>query len=86
MLKAVLSQGQIRPLEPLPSDWHDGQPLRIDKVDDGDVATEDIDRDFAVLASLCESSDPADEEQLERALEEQQQFNRHPSRTIIVAG
>ena len=31
---------------------------------------EEIDRDFAVLAALCESSEPAAEEQLECALQE----------------
>jgi hypothetical protein len=31
---------------------------------------EEIDREFAVLATLCETSEPVDEEQLERALQE----------------
>lgn len=70
MLKAVVSRGGIRPLEPLPADWQEGQPLRVDKLDDYDMPVEEIDRDFAVLASLCETSEPADEEQLERALNE----------------
>jgi hypothetical protein len=68
MVKAIVSQGQIHALEPLPADWPEGQPLRVDKVDDGEPATEAIDRDFAVLARLCETSEPTDEEQLERAL------------------
>ena len=70
MVKAVISQGEIRPLEPLPADWHEGQPLRIEKADDGEPALEEIDRDFAVLASLCQASEPADEARLERALQE----------------
>lgn len=69
MLKAVVSRGEIRPLEPLPADWQEGQPLRVEKVDDGEMPVEEIDRDFAVLATLCETSEPADEEQLERALQ-----------------
>jgi hypothetical protein len=82
MVKAVVSRGGIRPLEPLPPDWQDGQPLRVEKADDGDVPVEEIDRDFAVLASLCETSEPADEEQLERALQEaraqaKEQVRRH---------
>jgi hypothetical protein len=31
---------------------------------------EEIDRDFADLAALCDSSEPAEEEQLERTLQE----------------
>jgi len=82
MLKAVVSRGEIRPLEPLPADWQEGQPLRVEKADDGETPIEEIDRDFAVLASLCAASEPADEEQLERALQEAQrqakeQVRRH---------
>jgi hypothetical protein len=70
MLKAIVSHGEIHPLEPLPADWQDGQRLRIEKSDDDETPIEDIDRDFAILATLCESSEPAEEEQLERALQE----------------
>jgi hypothetical protein len=69
MVRAVVSGGEIRPLDPLPSDWQEGQSLRVEKAEDGEPSVADIDRDFAVLASLCESSDPADEERLERALQ-----------------
>ncbi len=82
MVKAVVCRGEIRPLEPLPVDWREGQPLRVEKADDSETPVEDIDRDFAVLASLCEASDPADEEQMERALQEahrqaKEQVRRH---------
>jgi hypothetical protein len=70
MLKAIVSRGEIRPLEPLPPDWQEGQQLRIEKADDGDTPVEEIDRDFAVLAALCAASEPAEEEQLECALQE----------------
>ncbi len=70
MLKAVVSRGEIRPLEPLPADWCEGQPLRVEKADDGEVPVDEIDRDFAVLANLCWDSEPADEDQLDRALHE----------------
>ena len=70
MLKAIVSRGEIRPLEPLPADWQEGQPLRVEKADDGETSLDEIDRDFAMLASLCQDSEPADEEQLERALAE----------------
>ena len=68
MVKAVVSRGEIRPLEPLPADWQEGQPLRVEKADGDETPVEEIDRDFAVLASLCAASEPANEDQLERAL------------------
>ena len=34
------------------------------------MPVEEIDRDFAVLASLCSESEPANEDQLDRALHE----------------
>ena len=67
MVKAVVSRGEIRPLEPLPVDWQEGQPLRVEKADEPETPVEEIDRDFAVLAAMCES---ADEEKLDRALQE----------------
>jgi hypothetical protein len=70
MLKAVMSHGEIRLLEPVPADWPEGQPLRIEKAEESEATIEEIDRDFAVLAHLCADSDPADEELLERALQE----------------
>ena len=73
MLNAIVSGGEIRPLEPIPTDWHEGQPLRVEKVDEGKILVEEIDRDFAVLASLCSTSEPANEAMLERALLEARQ-------------
>jgi hypothetical protein len=70
MVKAVVSRGEIRPLEPLPADWGEGQPLRIEKADYSEMPVEEIDRDFAVLASLCSESEPANEDQLDRVLHE----------------
>jgi hypothetical protein len=68
MVKAVVSSGEVRTLEPLPADWREGQPLRIEKADDGEVPVEEIDRDFADLVALCSESEAADEDQLQRAL------------------
>jgi len=68
MLRGVVRSGEIPPLEPLLADWQEGQPLRIDKADDSDMAVDEIDRDFAILAKLCESSEPEEEDQLEQRL------------------
>jgi hypothetical protein len=67
---AVLKNGEIRPLEPLPADWQEGQRLRVESVDDDEATPEQIDRDFALLANLCSDSDPADEDRLSEALRE----------------
>ena len=49
MLKAIMSHGEIRPLEPLPADWQEGQRLRVEKIDDAEVPVDEIIRDFAAL-------------------------------------
>ena len=65
MVKAIVSCGQIRPLEPTPADWREGQALRIEKVDYTEMPADEIDREFDVLASLCSESEPANENQLD---------------------
>lgn len=82
MVKAVVRGGEIRSLEPLPADWQEGQSLRVEKADEGETSVEEIDRDFALLATLCETSEPEDEEQFDRALQEahrqaKEQVRRH---------
>jgi len=82
MVKAIVSRGEIRPLEPLPADWREGQTLQVEKADESEMPVEEIDRDFAVLANLCSESEPANEDQLDRALHEarreaKEQVRRH---------
>jgi hypothetical protein len=77
MVKAIVDGGGIRPLEPLPADWRDGQPLRVEKADDGDASVSEIDHDFAVLAALCAARDPADEEAMDRAVQEARRQAKH---------
>jgi hypothetical protein len=67
---AVLQNGEIRPLEPLPRDWQEGQRLRVETVEEGEATAEVVDRDFAHLASLCADSDPQDEKRLAQTLQE----------------
>lgn len=70
MPKAVLESGVIRPLEPLPTDWRDGQELHVEKVDEADASAEAIDRDFAELTALCSQGSTDDDARLAQALEE----------------
>ena len=73
---AVYQDGEIRPLEPLPVAWQDGQRLRVECADDDEATQEQIDRDFALLESLCADSDPADEARLSLALHEARQQSK----------
>jgi hypothetical protein len=70
MVKAVMSGGEIRPIEPLPTAWREGQRLRVDMEEEVPESAEKIDRSFAILERLCATSDPADEVIMERALRE----------------
>jgi hypothetical protein len=80
MVNAVISGGEIRPLEPLPPDWQEGQRLRIERADESEPTAEDIDRDFAVLAAMCETSAPADEEKMRQALREAEELAKEQMR------
>ena len=60
----------------------DQYKLCVEMADHGEMSVEEIDRDFAALATLCAASEPADEEQLEQALHEvrrqaKEQVRRH---------
>ena len=68
MAIAILQNGQIQPLEPLPAKWHEGQRLRVESADNDDATLEQIDSDFAQLDRLCADNDPADEVLLSQAL------------------
>jgi hypothetical protein len=70
MVEAIVSGGGIHPLQPLPADWQEGQRLQVEKADDREATLEEIDRDFAVLAALCDASEPAEEEELKEAVQE----------------
>jgi hypothetical protein len=59
MLKAVLRQGVIVPLEPLPDEWEEGAPLEVAKADAKPV---DIDEWAKTMNQLCADSSPEDEE------------------------
>ena len=67
MLKAVLRQGVIVPLEPLPREWEDGTALEVAQAQ---VLPEDIDTWAKAMNQVCADSSPADEETMRRAIEE----------------
>ncbi len=68
MVKAIISQGLIRPLEPLPIEWKDGKEVWIDAEPDDDATPDEIARDFAELEEMCATNDPEDEARIAQAI------------------
>jgi hypothetical protein len=67
MLKAVLRNGVVVPLEPLPPEWEEGAALEVDKADSPLL---DVDVWAKSMKQLCADSPAADEETLRRAIED----------------
>ena len=67
MLKAVLRQGVIVPLEPLPPEWEEGAALEVAKAP---APPADIDAWAKTMNQLCADSSSKDEEIMYRAIEE----------------
>jgi hypothetical protein len=70
MLKAVLRQGAIVPLEPFPPEWEEGTSLDVAKSPNAVV---DIDAWAMSMNQLCAESQRDDEEAMYRAIEEHRQ-------------
>jgi hypothetical protein len=70
MLKAVLRQGVIVPLEPLPPEWEDGAALEVAKAH---APPADVDAWATSMSQLCADSTPDDEETMRHAIQEHRQ-------------
>lgn len=68
MPKAVLKNGMIYPLEPLPPEWTDGQELSVEAVADADE-DQDIDAWYQELQTLVAQNDPNDWARVEQAIQ-----------------
>ena len=66
MLKAVLRQGAIVPLEPLPLEWEEGTTLEVARYDAPSV---DIDAWAKLMNQLCADSSTGDEEVMSRTID-----------------
>jgi hypothetical protein len=71
MLRAVLKNGQIKPLDPLPAEWTDGEELVVEQARKPDLTPDEIDRWAKEMDALCANSDPEDEARVQAAIEEQ---------------
>lgn len=70
MLKAILRQGVIVPLEPLPPEWEEGTSLEVAKAETPQL---DIDAWAKSMNQLCSDSSKDDEEVMRRAIETHRQ-------------
>jgi hypothetical protein len=67
MPKAVLKNGVICPLEPLPPEWADGQELRVEAATEDDE-DQDLDAWYHELQALVAQNDPNDCARVEEAI------------------
>jgi hypothetical protein len=79
MLKAVLKNGVIHPLEPLPQDWTEGVELEIQKAT-GTLPPEAVDEWLAEMNALCADSTPEEEARLKAALDELRRASKELAR------
>ena len=68
MPKAVLKNGVVYPLEPLPPEWEDGRELRIESADDDDES-KDLDEWYSELQALVAQNDPNECARVEQAIQ-----------------
>ena len=63
-IRAVVRDGTIYPLEPLPEDWHDGQEVQVEPSPPDDP--EEIERWYAELKALSPAQyDPGERERID---------------------
>jgi hypothetical protein len=67
MLKAILQNGAILPLEPLPPEWKDGTALEVAKASNGAF---DVDAWAKLMDGLCADSPAEEEERMQAAIDE----------------
>jgi hypothetical protein len=69
MPKAVLKNGVILPLEPLPPEWADGRELRVESAAD-DSEEQDFDAWLSELQALIAQNDVTDLVRVEQAIKD----------------
>ena len=58
MTRAVLRNGVIVPLDPLPSEWKEGEELIVESARGENLSPEELDRWAREMDELCADSDP----------------------------
>jgi hypothetical protein len=70
VIRAIVEHGQIRPLEPLPSEWVDGRELRVLEAGSGELPEEPDTWCEEMDTLAAELNDPEDWARIEAALAE----------------
>jgi hypothetical protein len=76
MPRAVLKNGVIYPVDPLPPEWADGKELVVQPAEGVEDTAEAIDSWLEELNAMCADSDPADEALIQASIEEQKRQSR----------
>jgi hypothetical protein len=71
MIRAIVRNGSIEPIEPIPPEWPDGKEVVVQETpDNSHEAPESLDRWYQELNALCVAGDADDDERLKTALRE----------------
>jgi hypothetical protein len=70
MLKAVLRQGAIIPLDPMPAEWEEGAILEVAKTESSTI---DVDAWARNMNQLCADSSVGDDKEMRQAIERHRQ-------------
>jgi hypothetical protein len=73
MPRAVLKNGVIQPLEPLPAEWQEGQELRVEPFSENDwrePTQEEFEQAMRELEEMCAQGDAEEDERLMQAMVE----------------
>ena len=80
MVRAVLRDGVIYPIEPLPPDWQDGRELGIEDLPEGRPPSGDVESWARELDRLATEIDPQDAETIDAAVAEVRRRDRELAR------
>ena len=69
MIRAVVKNGTIQPLEPMPPDWSDGREVVVEEAEPP-CRTDEIDRWCEDLEASAAAIDPVDDERLQAAVDD----------------
>jgi hypothetical protein len=81
MPRAILRNGVIYPVDPLPSDWADGKELQVEEAENQGSSGEDdspeaAEKWYQELNSLCADNDETEVAQLEANLKQIREADR----------
>lgn len=82
MVRAILREGRIQPLDPLPKNWHEGQELAVATLDDDETSEsqQSVDRWHEERLALSVGLTDEDDRLVQQALEEQRQSGKETMR------